>query len=361
MSSHTAVQLALGEKLQLVAAIPRAFASMVSYFLRRTLQTWRAFGPRTLKRNFASSFACILGVLSTRQLRFVAPATTGDKVRAHCAASGLSLESVLLTDTDGFPPAALHFIGGLSRDAGPVLLYFHGGGYIAPLKTITLAPRAADAARATLVVLEYTLAPECAYPGQLAQAGAALRHLLQHRNHADIVVAGESAGGNLTLALLTHLQTPRNGITALPAASEDGWGKLRGVVAISPRTKNGTSSPSFAVNKWKDTMGSQSMAAVRKYWKPVDEVWAGPDKADREVWRDLAAQRVLLVAGGDEVYRDDIVHTAQTMGAGNGPESAVQVVVCPGEVHVQCAADLAVGIEDGLMTKAIMNWLERLP
>ncbi len=153
----------------------------------------------------------------------------------------------------------------------------------------------------------------------------------------------------------------------MPEASADGERRVRGVLAISARTKNGTSSASFATNKWKDTMGPLSMAAVRAYWRPLDEVWAGPDKAGPELWKDLRARRLLLIGGDDEVYRDDIVHTAQTMGAtgsgyepdgGSGP---VKVIICPGEVHVQCSVDLAVGVEDGVMTKAVMKWMEELP
>src|SRR3569833_16719 len=360
MSSHAPVRLSLSERLVLIAKLPKVLSTLVLYILRRTLQTWRTFSVRALKRHYATSFLCLLNVLTPREMRHLSPITTGDTVRRHCSKNGFSLDSVSLTDTDGFQPATLHFVDCEATGTDPVFIYFHGGGYIAALQALSLAQHAANAAKSKLAVLEYTLAPECPYPGQLAQAAAAIRYLLTNRRYSDIIVGGESAGGNLSLALRTHMQAPKKGITALPSTDTHGGRKLRGVVAISPRTKNGTSSPSFRVNAWKDTIGLKTMMAVKTHWRPEVEIWAAPDLAGKELWEDLRAEKVLLVAGGDEVYKDDIVHTAGLMGADGRYGSAVLVVVCPGETHVQCLSDMAVGVRDGHMTEAVVIWLGSL-
>jgi hypothetical protein len=137
--------------------------------------------------------------------------------------------------------------------------------------------------------------------------------------------------------------------------------KFRGALAISARTTNGAEAASFRENAWRDTIGVKEVALIQENWRLLDEVYAALDKGDEEFWREVRAERLLLLVGGDEVYRDDVVHMGKTMGASDEPASPVQMVVCPGEVHVQCGMDLAVGIEDGFRTQAARSWLESLP
>ncbi len=54
------------------------------------------------------------------------------------------------------------------------------------------------------------------------------------------------------------------------------------------------------------------------------------------------------------------MQTGEVIGATGKPGWPIRVVVCAGEVHAQCATDLAVGVEDGLMTQAIVSWLASL-
>jgi acetyl esterase/lipase len=360
MSSFSSVRLSLLERFQLLYHLPKALAIVATDFLRRTLLSWRIWSTKTAKRNLAASLGSLMTVMPPRYMRYLNPRTTGDVVRQYCASHGLPLESILLEDTDGFPPATLHFIDCKADQRGPMFLYFHGGGYVMPLQSPELAMCEAQAASSSLAILEYTLAPECKYPGQLKQGIAALRLLLQYRSYSEITIGGESAGGNLALALLVHMQKPKTGIVALPERSRDGSTALRAAIAISPRTRNEAVSLSYTTNRWRDFISRESIAFISANWAPLPEVWAAPDMGDAEFWRDVRAQRVLLVAGGDEVYRDDIVHTAKIMGATGEPGAKVEVVICPGEVHIQCGVDLAFGIEDGIMLKAVMSWLGTL-
>jgi acetyl esterase/lipase len=82
-----------------------------------------------------------------------------------------------------------------------VLLYLHGGGYSlgSPRTHRHLVARLARAIDAQAFVLAYRLAPEHAYPAALDDAIAAYRSLTERFD--EIVVAGDSAGGGLTLAL----------------------------------------------------------------------------------------------------------------------------------------------------------------
>jgi len=93
--------------------------------------------------------------------------------------------------------------------AGRVVLYLHGGSYIAGSVNShrALAANIAAAAGARALVVDYRLAPEHPYPAALEDALAAYRWLLAGDNPADkIYIAGDSAGGGLAAALLLALR-----------------------------------------------------------------------------------------------------------------------------------------------------------
>lgn len=93
-------------------------------------------------------------------------------------------------------------------DEGPVVLYLHGGAYVwgSIASYAELLSRLAIAARARVLAIEYRLAPEHPCPAAHDDALAAYRWLLEHGVGAGrVVVAGDSAGGNLTLELALRL------------------------------------------------------------------------------------------------------------------------------------------------------------
>ncbi len=95
----------------------------------------------------------------------------------------------------------------------PVVVYFHGGGWvIANLDVYEASCRAlCNAAEAIIVSVAYRLAPEHKYPAAVEDAHAALQWALENAGRLNgdptrVVVAGESAGGNLaTVACLKTL------------------------------------------------------------------------------------------------------------------------------------------------------------
>lgn len=102
--------------------------------------------------------------------------------------------------------------------AGNVLLYLHGGAYVvgSPRTHRSIAAPLAKALGVSARVLDYRLAPEHPHPAALEDAVSAYRALLAAGvPPGRIVVAGESAGGGLTLALA---QTLRDEEDPLPAA-----------------------------------------------------------------------------------------------------------------------------------------------
>lgn len=103
-------------------------------------------------------------------------------------------------------------------DARRVILYLHGGGYtIGSINTHReLAARLSRAAAARVLLIGYRLAPEHPHPAAVEDATAAYRWLLaQGAQPSRLIVAGDSAGGGLTVATLVAL---RDAGAPLPAA-----------------------------------------------------------------------------------------------------------------------------------------------
>lgn len=94
--------------------------------------------------------------------------------------------------------------------AGDVLLFFHGGSYLYGSIADTHADLMARLALATgvpTVGVDYRLAPEHPFPAALEDAIATYEWLLSLGvPAARIVLSGDSAGGNLAIALLIHLR-----------------------------------------------------------------------------------------------------------------------------------------------------------
>lgn len=98
------------------------------------------------------------------------------------------------------------------------VLYLHGGGYM--LGSINthreMISRLSRAAGARALAVNYRLAPEHPYPAAVEDSTAAYRWLLSAGlDPARLVIAGESAGGGLTVATLVAL---RDAGEPLPAA-----------------------------------------------------------------------------------------------------------------------------------------------
>ena len=100
---------------------------------------------------------------------------------------------------------------------GASVLYFHGGGYsFYPQAYTNFIALITLAARARTFALDYRLSPENRFPAQLEDALIAYRWLLEQGTDPDrLICAGDSAGGNLTLALLLAARESKLPLPAL--------------------------------------------------------------------------------------------------------------------------------------------------
>ncbi len=200
-------------------------------------------------------------------------------------------------------PAQLDGVSG-ERLEGPspsdtVLLYLHGGGYFGcsaeSHRSITVFFALQDF---RVFAPDYRLAPENRFPAAIEDAVAVYRALLSAGHPAQrIVVAGESAGGGLTLSLLLALRAAG---VPLPAAA----------ALFSPWTDLAATGDSVRTNALRCAMfhGTDIAPTARYYLGDTDprNPLASP------LYADLSGLPPLLIhVGADEVLLDDSTRLAE--------------------------------------------------
>jgi len=203
---------------------------------------------------------------------------------------------------------------------GTEVLFLHGGAYsVGSFRNYGhFTWRLGKAARARVLALDYRMAPEHPYPAALNDALAAYRWLLDQGARPDrILLAGDSAGGGLTLALLLKL---RDEGVPLPA----------GAVALSPWTDLATTGASLHTKADTDPMlvASEIPHHAAMYLGGADprDPYASPLYGDPR-----GLPPTLIQAGGDEVLLDDGVRMAEKMQAAG---CDVELQVWPRMPHV---------------------------
>lgn len=120
-----------------------------------------------------------------------------------------------------------------------IIFYCHGGGYMtgSSLYARTLTTKLATSTSMDVFCFDYRLAPENPYPAAIEDALRAWDYVMQLGYGArDVIVAGDSAGGNMALSLVHHLKEQER---ILP----------RGLLLMSPWTDMTCSGKSYDTRK----------------------------------------------------------------------------------------------------------------
>ncbi|HIX15724.1 MAG TPA: alpha/beta hydrolase [Candidatus Hungatella pullicola] len=133
---------------------------------------------------------------------------------------------------------------------GRVILQLHGGGYIGPMKNIyrRFAVRYSKISYGgDVLTVDYRVAPEHPYPAALEDALAAYMWLLEEKGYQprNVVIAGDSAGGGLSLALGLYLR-------------DHGYPMPAGFILMSPWTDLTNSGESYEENYHLDPLFGNS-------------------------------------------------------------------------------------------------------
>jgi epsilon-lactone hydrolase len=185
-----------------------------------------------------------------------------------------------------------------------VLLHVHGGGFAmgSCVSHRALAARIGVASKARVVLPEYRLAPEHPFPAGLDDVVEVYAALLDDGVRADqLVVAGDSAGGNLALASLLR-------------AAQRGLPMPRAVVLLSPWIDLTLTGSTIETRAAADPWLQPAML------EPMREIYLGSgDPADpfaSPLWGDLSSLPPTLVHVGDhEILLSDSQRLAERAAA----------------------------------------------
>lgn len=144
---------------------------------------------------------------------------------------GVTVKEMTIKGPNGDIP--LHVYTPEGAGPFPVMVYYHGGGFvIADTKVYDASPRAlAKMAKAIMVSVDYHRAPENKFPAAPNDAYAAYEWTLAHAGEINgdakrVAVGGESAGGNLAtvvsmMARDKKAQLPLMQLLVYPVVSDD--------------------------------------------------------------------------------------------------------------------------------------------
>ncbi len=223
-----------------------------------------------------------------------AKATDLESVRARYAAAfvrfGVPTDISVVPGSLGPIPGEWHKAG----DDGRVLLYFHGGGYVAgsPETHRGLVAKLVEASGVSAFVPRYRLAPENPFPAAVRDGLDAYRALIAKGiSPGSILLAGDEAGGGLAFAVAL-------------AGRNAGLERPAGVAALSPWADMALSGPSVLGNRASDTQLSweQLFLCARAYLRKSNpcDIYASSAFA---ALKDFPP--VMVHAGAAEILRDD--------------------------------------------------------
>jgi monoterpene epsilon-lactone hydrolase len=201
-----------------------------------------------------------------------------------------------------------------------VVLYFHGGVYVMgdAFQAAGLASQIARRTRAKVISVDYRLAPEHPYPAAVDDALGAYEGLLQNGTPpADIVFAGESAGGGLVVATMVNAR--EHGLP-MPAAA----------FVMSPYADLTLAGATMETKREVDPLMSRELLQAR-----IEDYTAGQDAAlglISPIFADLSGLPPLIIqAGSHEVLLDDAIRLAEQAA---GADVEVTLDITPGVPHV---------------------------
>lgn len=156
------------------------------------------------------------------------------------------------------------------------------------------------------------MTPHEQYPTQLIQAVEALRYILRksRRHPAQILLGGDSAGGNLAIGVLSHIAHPHPAIAKLKVTEP-----LAGACLIAPWTSlDERHSESKAYYG-----GELIMPCVGKPWaraylgSAVRDYYTDPSDALPQWFQNFPVNKILVLGGQNEILLSNIRDFVKTL------------------------------------------------
>jgi acetyl esterase/lipase len=206
------------------------------------------------------------------------------------------------------------------------------------------------------LVLAYTLSPDAEFPTQLSEASSLINYLTKtlNRSPSSLMLAGDSAGGNLVLSLLSHVLHPRPSVPVVNVSVP-----FRAVLLLSPWVSFATDHPSFTTNAESDIfdhiplkMWAQAfLGSSQRQGIVMGDSYSEPLLAEPSWWNGASkiVEEVLFWTGGGELLLDGIKAFAEKFEEGwvqgGGGRNKVQVLVGERMAHEQMILDVILGMK----------------
>ncbi len=151
----------------------------------------------------------VIALLSSREVDDSQGTIEGMRKSLEGMTSGFSFDGAATFRSVGANGVAAEWVAAEGSDDDRTVLYLHGGGYVVgSIRTHRVLM--ADLSRASgsrVLGLDYRLAPEHPFPAAVDDTLAAYQWLLDEgQEPAKVAVAGDSAGGGLTVAALVQMR-----------------------------------------------------------------------------------------------------------------------------------------------------------
>ncbi|MCV7422930.1 alpha/beta hydrolase [Mycobacterium yunnanensis] len=230
----------------------------------------------------------------------------------HPVHQELRVEDRTVDGPGGPIPIRLYWPPDAGDDPVPVVLFFHGGGWVVgDLDTYDNdARRHAVGSGALVVSVDYRLAPEHPYPAAVDDVWAATQWVAKHADElgADptrLAVAGDSAGGNLA-AVVAQL------------ARDGGGPTIAFQLLWYPATTWDTSLPSFTENADAPILALDAVAQFSRWYAAGQDLEDPPATLVPGRATDFAglAPAYVAVAGYDPLHDDGVQYAELLRSAG---------------------------------------------
>jgi acetyl esterase len=182
----------------------------------------------------------------------------------------------------------------------PLLLYLHGGGFVVGgLESHDdICAELCDGADVEVVAVDYRLAPEHPFPAAFDDCWNVLHELAGRR--LGMVIAGDSAGGNLAAALCLR-------------ARDEGGPAINGQILIYPGLGGDMSSGSYIEHAHAPGLSTRDVIFYRS-------VYGGPGNKYAEPLRETDYSKLppafLVAAGIDPLHDDSLAYASRLSHAG---------------------------------------------
>ncbi|KAM3514271.1 hypothetical protein MY11210_002061 [Beauveria gryllotalpidicola] len=327
--------MSVGERLTMIFKLLTIFPASLAVNILRMLVLSVMHGMKLRSAIMAAVVRTTFGVLTGKEIQKMQPTTRQEygKFIKYAAKrwNAPNFKSRVVYDVQelnkGVDDSAILWLGDRKK-AKKVVLFLHGGGYVLPASDghflwpwNTYVMSGVEAGVETAVAfLQYTLAPRGVLPIPLRQSVAAYEEVrAQGFLPRDIIVGGDSAGGNLAMQFLGHALHAHPSVPEIKLPEP-----FAGAFLVSAWLGQSDDTESFRAFGNNDMVSSAiiqklSVESVephkRATVKSLSDPWSRPLEADFGWFQDFdtVVSKMYVTYGGREVLRDHSLAMIETI------------------------------------------------